>query len=241
MPAVQDVPPCSALPSACPRQAPPAAQPSRTYPTAPPPSRPYVRRATESEELPSIVWTEPSGSTDSTTPMCSSQTMRSPGWGWAVAAGMALPERWAQAHTSSTRPKPWPASPSGAPAWRAAQETKYAHHGPTPEPAVAWRYWAMRGESLEPGGCSAWPTSPRTAFSTAWPAFVPPPAAGGSTDERLVAAAPWSAPAKLVLDGAAVGPVAGAATGCGSSAVCSDAMRARTASTLTAQAATGAA
>src|SRR3954447_12835208 len=60
----------------------------------------------------------------------------------------------------------------GTPAWRAAQETKYAHHGPTPLPAVAWRYCPMRGESLEPGGCSAWPTSPRTRLTIAWPADV---------------------------------------------------------------------
>ena len=33
------------------------------------------------------------------------------------------------------------------------------HHGPTPLPAVAERYSAMRGESLEPGGCSVCPTS----------------------------------------------------------------------------------
>jgi hypothetical protein len=35
------------------------------------------------------------------------------------------------------------------------------------------RYWAIRGESLEPGGCSVTPTSPRTALRTAWPARVP--------------------------------------------------------------------
>src|SRR3954449_5110827 len=140
-----------------------------------PPSEPYVRRDTWSDELPSMVWTEPSGSTDSTTPMCSSQTIRSPGCGLTPAPfGIALPKRCPQAYASSTRPKPWPFSPSGTPAWRAAHEVKYAHHGPTPEPAVAWRNWAMRGESLEPGGCSACPTSPRTRLTIAWPAEVPP-------------------------------------------------------------------
>ena len=40
-----------------------------------------MRRVTASDELPSIVWIEPSGRTASTTPMCSSQTIRSPGCG----------------------------------------------------------------------------------------------------------------------------------------------------------------
>ena len=82
-----------------------------------------MRRATLSEELPSIVLMLPSAPTDSTMPMCSSQTIRSPGCG-VVPAGIALPARWPQAHTSSTRPKPWPLSPIGTPAWRAAHETK---------------------------------------------------------------------------------------------------------------------
>src|SRR4051794_6045403 len=60
------------------------------------------------------------------------------------------------------------------PASRAAHDVKYAHHGPTPLPAVAWRYCAIRGASLEPGGCSATPTSRWTAASTA----APPPVAG---------------------------------------------------------------
>ena len=121
------------------------------------------------------------------------------------AGGDRLAGRWAQAHTSSTRPKPWPESPSGTPAWRAAQETKYAHHGPTPEPAVAWRYWAMRGESLEPGGCSATPTSARIGVEDRLPggragADVAPrrggavPAAGRgacSALEKLAVAACW--------------------------------------------------
>src|SRR3954449_4474331 len=102
--------------------------------------------------------------------MCSSQTIRSPGCGVTPEPfGIALPVFCAQAYTSSTRPKPWPLSPSGTPAWRAAHEVKYAHHGPTPDPAVAWRYCAMRGESLEPGGCSDTPTSGRAALTIAWP------------------------------------------------------------------------
>src|SRR3954451_22034589 len=64
----------------------------------------------------------------------------------------------------------WPLSPQRILASRDAQEVKYAHHGPTPDPAVAWRYWAMRGESLEPGGCSATPTSWLTRLTIAWPA-----------------------------------------------------------------------
>ena len=38
--------------------------------------------------------------------------------------GIALPVFCAQAYTSSTRPKPWPVSPSGTPASRAAHEVK---------------------------------------------------------------------------------------------------------------------
>src|SRR3954471_15551795 len=125
-----------------------------------------------------MVWIEPFGSTDSTMPMWREpQTIRSPGW----ACDDVRPVRWAQSHTAPTAPKPWPCSPSGTPACLAAHEVKYAHHGPTPEPAVAVRYSAMRGESLEPGGCSAWPTSAEAAWSIA---AVPPPAG-----------APFAAPA----------------------------------------------
>src|SRR3954451_15633002 len=102
------------------------------------------------------------------------QTIRSPVCGGWVPAGIALPALCAHDQTCSTEPKPWPCSPIGTPAPRAAQETKYAHHGPTPEPAVAWRYWAIRGESLEPGGCSATPTSWRARLTIACPAGVPP-------------------------------------------------------------------
>src|SRR5436309_1014719 len=111
-----------------------------------------------------MVWIVPFGSTDSTMPTWREpQTMSSPGAAWDV----ARPVRWAQSHTALTAPKPWPCSPRGMPAWRAAHEAKYAHHGPTPDPAVAERYWAMRGESLEPGGCSLWPTSAAAAWTIA--------------------------------------------------------------------------
>ena len=53
---------------------------------------------TWSDELPSIVLIVPSAPTDSTTPMCSSQTIRSPGCGCTPGPfGTALPARWAQA------------------------------------------------------------------------------------------------------------------------------------------------
>src|SRR4051812_45314479 len=103
----------------------------------------------------------PSERTDSTTPMCSSHTMRSPGFGsWPDDAGTARPDFCAQAYRASTEPKPSPWSPTGTPAPRASHEVKYAHHGPGPgAPAVALRYCAMRGELFEPGGCSAAPSS----------------------------------------------------------------------------------
>src|SRR3954470_3298942 len=102
------------------------------------------------EELPSMVWILPSASTDSTMPTCwPPQTTRSPACGgWPEAAGVQRPVRCAQEATADTEPKPGPASPRGAPAFWAAHETKYAHHGPIPLPAVAVRYSAMRAESL---------------------------------------------------------------------------------------------
>src|SRR3954449_10839624 len=76
---------------------------------------------------------------------------------------------------ASTEPEPWPWSISGTPACLHAQETKYAHHGPGPgEPAVAERYIAIRGESFEPGGCSACPTSPAAAATIRAPAPLAP-------------------------------------------------------------------
>src|SRR3954449_801431 len=142
---------------------------------------------------------EPPASTDSTMPMWRPpQTIRSPGCG-VLPAGCERPVRWAQSATALTAPKPWPCSPSGVPACLAAHETKYAHHGPTPEPAVAWRYSAIRGESLEPGGCSVWPTSPLAAWIIAW--VPPPPAAGAvSEGEKAVLVMPGVAFAGIAAD-----------------------------------------
>src|SRR3954468_5364466 len=138
-----------------------------------------------------MVWIVPFGSTDSTMPMWGEpQTMSSPG----AACEVARPVRWPQSHTALTAPKPWPCSPSGMPAWRAAHEAKYAHHGPTPEPAVAERYWAMRGESLEPGGCSVWPTSAAAAWTiAAGPVPEPPAGMAGVKPAAPVLRAPSAA------------------------------------------------
>src|SRR3954469_4558063 len=79
---------------------------------------------------------------------------------------------------ASTEPDPWPWSINGTPACVHAQEAKYAHHGPGPgAPAVAERYSPIRGESFEPGGCSASPTSEAAAARIA----EPPPAPAGAT------------------------------------------------------------
>src|SRR5690242_3034745 len=160
-------------------------------------------------------------------------TIRSPVCGGCVPAGIALPARCAQSQTCSTEPKPWPCSPSGAPTLRAAQETKYAHQGPTPEPAVACRYCAIRGASLEPGGCSATPTSWRARLTIACPAGVPPVA--GSAVAPAVPDVVWPIRlANVALAGAAVCAVVvatGAATGLGANTELSSAMRAATAST----------
>src|SRR3954471_10260266 len=53
-----------------------------------------------------------------------------------------------------------------------------------PEPAVAERYSAMRGESLEPGGCSVWPTSALAAWSM--PCAPPPGVGAPSVGEKAV-------------------------------------------------------
>src|SRR4051794_4771050 len=149
-----------------------------------------------------MVWIAPLPSTDSTMPMCSFHTIRSPAWGCAP-RGSALPLCCAQEYSASTEPKPWPFGPTGTPDWRASQETKYAHHGPGPgAPAVALRYWAMRGELFEPGGCSAWPTSPCAMATMRAAAELPVGAAAGAT----VVAAP------TVPVGAAGALVAGVAT-----------------------------
>src|SRR4051794_20058062 len=124
----------------------------------------------------------PSGRTDSTMPMCSSHTMRSPGFGSCPEeVGMARPDFWAQAYSASTEPKPWPWSPTGTPAPRASHDVKYAHHGPGPgAPAVAPRYCAMRAELFEPGGCSAWPTSACAIATMRAAGGLPLGAAGGA-------------------------------------------------------------
>src|SRR4051812_15268035 len=92
----------------------------------------------------------------------------------------------------------------------------------------------MRGESLEPGGCSLTPTSAWAAASAARPALVPPPV--GPTPSSDVAAgedalaggdapvdAPASAEEKLVACEAVA--VAAGSAGAGESRVCSSAMR----------------
>src|SRR3954453_6608831 len=163
----------------------------------------------------------PSEGTDSTTPMCSSHTMRSPGFGsWPDDAGTARPDFCAQAYRASTEPKPWPWSPTGTPAPRASHEVKYAHHGPGPgAPAVAVRYCAIRGELFEPGGCSAWPTSAwaiatmraagevpagRAAGATAPAGALPGGVGGGAVAVERVTDAVRSIRAKSSDDGAAV-------------------------------------
>src|SRR3954454_634341 len=125
-------------------------------------------------------------------PMCSSQTIRSPGWGVAP-LGSALWACCAQEYRASTEPKPLPFGPTGAPASRATQEVKYAHHGPGPgEPAVAPRYWAMRGELFEPGGDSAWPTSPWAIWTMEAP-FPAPTGMGAASPAVAVVAPGWVA------------------------------------------------
>ena len=53
------------------------------------------------------MWIVPSASTDSTMPMCSSQTIRSPGWGCPPAAGIVLPERSGKAiPAAGAQPQP---------------------------------------------------------------------------------------------------------------------------------------
>ena len=91
---------------------------------------------------------------------------------------------------------------------------------------MAWRYWAMRGESLEPGGCSATPTSACAAASAARPAAVPPVpavprvAVEASGDPVALVSASTKVVGCAVVD-ATVGVAAGV------SRVCSSAMRSR--------------
>src|SRR3954447_11457708 len=92
----------------------------------------------------------------------------------------------------------------------------------------------MRGESFEPGGCSAWPTSPDAAATMREP--EPPPAIGATglaAPTEPVPAALWSIPAKeFALPGLAA-VWAGAGGAGGANAVSRAEMRARTASMLT--------
>jgi hypothetical protein len=103
----------------------------------------------------------------------------------------ARPARCAHEYRASIEPKPCPWSPSGAPAWRATQATKYAHQGAGPGlRAVAARYRAIRGELFDPGGCSACPTSPAAAVTMRAPTLLPAGAVA------VVAIAPGRADAK---------------------------------------------
>ena len=65
---------------------------------------------------------------------------------------------------------------------------------------MAERYWAMRGESFEPGGCSLWPTSAEAAATMRAPTLLPvTPVSGAVEAVAVVPIALWSAEAKLVL------------------------------------------
>src|SRR5687768_14154699 len=101
---------------------------------------------------------------------------------------------------------PWPFGPTGTPACWATHEVKYAHHGPTPDPAVAVRYSPMRGASFEPGGCSATPSSAVASAAIRCPVLAFPerpaddreaaccvPATGVIADPSRVAKSPVAA------------------------------------------------
>jgi hypothetical protein len=102
----------------------PPAQPSRTKPIAPPPPLSYVRRATWSDELPSMVWMRPSGSdvldhADVLVPHDQVAGLRR------RAAGAGSPCRSAGPSVDVVdAAEALAAVASGTPAWRAAQETK---------------------------------------------------------------------------------------------------------------------
>jgi hypothetical protein len=69
----------------------------------------------------------------------SPKTIRSPAAG-VVVAGRRRPVREAQSAIAATEAEPLPPSPTGTPAWAAAQEANVAHHGwPAAEPATAVR------------------------------------------------------------------------------------------------------
>src|SRR3954468_13399244 len=91
---------------------------------------------------------------------------------------------------------------------------------------------AIRGESFEPGGCSACPTSPAAAATMRAPA--PPPAIGAVGLVAPTAPGPaafWSIPANELESPCT--PWAGGACAGGANADSRDEMRARTASMLT--------
>src|ERR1700755_527913 len=134
----------------------------------------------------------PSGSTDSISPTCSEpQTIRSPGAGDPWSPGIARPLRSAHSQSAPTDWNPSPSSPSGMPAWAAHQEAKSAHQGPTTAPWTALRYSVIRGDSLEPGGISAWPTWVRAAATAPSAAGLP------GIDAELAEAAWFSSCEKL--------------------------------------------
>ena len=117
----------------------------------------YVRSETRSEELPSIVWIVPSPSTFLTTPMCPSQTIRSPG------CGVTPPPVFGIALPALLRPRVDVVHAAEALAVVAERHACLAG-GPGSEvrapraDAGAGGRLAVLGdarESLEPGGCSA--------------------------------------------------------------------------------------
>ena len=72
---------------------------------------------------------------------------------------------------------------------------------------MAWRYCAMRGESLEPGGCSAWPTSAWAIATMRAAGELPAGAATGPTVPVAVVALVPAAPAPSGVSVPAAVPV----------------------------------
>src|SRR4051794_27144411 len=101
-----------------------------------------------------------------------------------------------------------------------------------PLPAVAVRYSAMRGESLEPGGCSAWPISAWANCSARCPAVVAVAVAVvGAAPATPVAPADDVAPCRADAKAVEVAVVGAAVVG-GTRPWCSSAILASTFSTL---------
>src|SRR3954453_7844356 len=93
----------------------------------------------------------------------------------------------------------------------------------------------MRGESLEPGGCSVWPTSALAAWSMAWapPPAAPGAAAGMKADVAIAGVAAAGAAAAVWAPSVAENDVEGVAcVGPGTRARSISAIRAITLSTL---------